>query len=109
MGMTWEYPPPAAPPLMPNVGPWLGCLTQANTFFLSWEPIACTSPMVVVDFPSPRGVGVIPATHTYRPVFLEDNLSRVLRDTLAFFFPYRSTSEGRRPISEARRPTSLGV
>ena len=65
--------------------------------------------MVVVDFPSPRGVGVIPATHTYLPVFLLDNLSRVLRETLAFFFPYRSTSDGRRPISEARRSTSLGV
>ncbi len=24
IGMTWEYPPPAAPPLMPKVGPWDG-------------------------------------------------------------------------------------
>ena len=29
---TWLYPPPAAPPLMPNVGPWLGCLMQVTTF-----------------------------------------------------------------------------
>lgn len=90
IGMTWEYPPPAAPPvgrkqnwrfinhqkrpfqqplsertllqsspLIPKVGPWEGCRTHANTLSFMWAPKACTKPMVVVLFPSPRGVGVI--------------------------------------------------
>ena len=62
---------------------WLGWRTQANTFFFSWDPMAWritlevkfikrpkptwTSPMVVVDLPSPSGVGVMPATTTYFP------------------------------------------
>ena len=58
---TCEYPPPAAPPLIPKVGPCEGCLTQAKTFFLSCEPRAWLSPIVVVLLPSPRGVGVMPA------------------------------------------------
>ena len=37
------------------------------------------------------------------------SLARVERDTLAFFLPYRSTSEVRRPISEAKRLMSFGV
>jgi len=31
-GRAWLYPPPAAPPLMPNVGPWLGCRMTVTTF-----------------------------------------------------------------------------
>mmetsp|Transcript_3120 Transcript_3120/g.9608 ORF Transcript_3120/g.9608 Transcript_3120/m.9608 type:complete len:345 (-) Transcript_3120:385-1419(-) len=31
IGTTCAYPPPAAPPLMPNVGPWLGCRMQVKT------------------------------------------------------------------------------
>ena len=46
-------------PLIPKVGPWEGCLTQANTLLSVCVPKACTSPIVVVDLPSPRGVGVI--------------------------------------------------
>lgn len=46
-------------PLIPKVGPWEGCLTQAMEFLLLWAVKACTKPMVVVLFPSPRGVGVM--------------------------------------------------
>jgi hypothetical protein len=45
----------------------------------------------------------------YTPTHLSLSLSSVERETLAFFFPYRSTSELSRPISEARRLMSLGV
>jgi len=38
-----------------------GCRTQAKTFLLRWAPKAWTRPIVVVLFPSPRGVGVMPA------------------------------------------------
>ena len=64
MGITWAYPPPAAPPLMPKVGPWLGCRMQAKALLPRTAPRAWTSPMVVVDFPSPRGVGLIPVQTT---------------------------------------------
>jgi hypothetical protein len=33
----------------------------------------------------------------------------VERETFAFFFPYRSTSEVSKPISEAKRLISFGV
>jgi len=46
-------------PLIPNVGPCEGCLTQEKTFLCKQDPMACDKPIVVVDFPSPRGVGVI--------------------------------------------------
>lgn len=46
-------------PFIPKVGPWEGCRTHAKTFWWRWAPRACTSPIVVVLFPSPRGVGVI--------------------------------------------------
>lgn len=45
---------------MPKVGPWEGCLTQVKTFFPRWAPNAWLNPTVVVLFPSPKGVGVIP-------------------------------------------------
>ena len=44
---------------MPKVGPWDGWRTQAKTLSLRWAPRAWTRPMVVVLFPSPRGVGVM--------------------------------------------------
>ena len=66
MGMTWLYPPPAAPPLMPNVGPIDGWRMQSRTF-LSILPIACVSPTAVVVLPSPSGVGVIAVTSMYLP------------------------------------------
>lgn len=64
MGTICEYPPPAAPPLMPKVGPWDGCRTHVNTCLPQCAPRAWHSPTVVVDLPSPRGVGVMPATTT---------------------------------------------
>ena len=61
---TWEYPPPAAPPLIPKVGPWDGCRTHVSTRVSRCAPRAWLSPTVVVDLPSPSGVGVMPATTT---------------------------------------------
>ena len=46
-------------PLMLNVGPAVGCRTQAMLLMFSCAPSAWTSPRVVVVFPSPNGVGVI--------------------------------------------------
>src|SRR5437773_4509767 len=67
MGTTWLYPPPAAPPLMPHVGPIDGCLIAAVARFpMCLNP--CPRPTVVVVLPSPSGVGVIALTTTYRAV-----------------------------------------
>lgn len=46
---------------MPNVGPIDGWRTLVNTFLFRCAPSACDSPTVVVDLPSPRGVGVTPS------------------------------------------------
>ena len=53
-------PPPAAPPLIPNVGPCDGCRIHAKHCLSSIAPNACAKPIVVADLPSPRGVGLIP-------------------------------------------------
>ena len=46
-------------PLIPNVGPWEGCRIHAKQFFCRCADIAWDTPMVVVLFPSPNGVGVM--------------------------------------------------
>ena len=76
IGMICEYPPPAAPPLIPKVGPWLGCRTVVSTARPRCAPSAWQSPTVVVDLPSPRGVGVMPATTTYLPLLADTRRSR---------------------------------
>ena len=69
IGTTWLYPPPAAPPLIPNVGPMLGCRMQAIAL-CPRAPRPWTSPTVVVVLPSPSGVGVMAVTSTYLPMGL---------------------------------------
>ena len=66
MGMTWAYPPPAAPPLMPNTGPRLGS-RSATTGFLPRFCSASARPTVVVVLPSPAGVGLMAVTSTSLP------------------------------------------
>ena len=61
IGITWAYPPPAAPPFMPKHGPKLGSLKQIIAFFPMWHNPS-TSPTLVVVFPSPAGVGDIAVT-----------------------------------------------
>jgi len=65
-GMHCERPPPAAEPLMFIVGPPEGWRMQATTR-LPRLPIPCRRPIVVVDFPSPKGVGVIAVTSMNLP------------------------------------------
>ena len=66
MGMTWAYPPPAAPPLMPNTGPRDGSRSATVTSLpIRRRPSA--RPIVVVVFPSPAGVGVMAVTRMSLP------------------------------------------
>lgn len=65
MGTTWERPPPAAPPLRPNVGPIEGWRMATVARLPRWAK-AWPRPTVVVVLPSPSGVGVTADTTTYR-------------------------------------------
>ena len=49
------------------------CTYGAHCILYLWDTLY-TVPMVVVDFPSPKGVGVIPATTIYFPFFLKTKL-----------------------------------
>ena len=94
IGTTWLYPPPAAPPLIPNVGPMLGCRMQAMDL-CPRAPRPWTRPMVVVVLPSPSGVGVMAVTSTYLPIGItcdpaqgiemDFGLGGAVRDDLFFF------------------------
>ena len=66
IGTTWAYPPPAAPPLMPNTGPKLGSRKATITFSPRFAS-ASARPTVVVVLPSPAGVGLIAVTSTSLP------------------------------------------
>ena len=66
IGTTWLYPPPAAPPLMPNTGPIDGS-RRATTLFSPIRRRASASPTEVVVLPSPAGVGLIAVTSTRCP------------------------------------------
>ncbi len=79
MGTICEYPPPAAPPLMPKVGPIEGWRMQVNTFLPSSPPSAWLNPTVVVVLPSPRGVGVMAVTSMYLALGLSLRRSRTSR------------------------------
>ena len=86
IGTTCEYPPPAAPPLMPNTGPKDGWRIQTAVFL----PIRLSDiarPIVVTVFPSPSGVGVIAVTSIYLPSLLCLWRSRTDNDTFAMCSP----------------------
>ena len=58
IGTTCAYPPPAAPPFIPKTGPKEGSLSATSTFLPNLFNASAT-PIVVVVFPSPAGVGLI--------------------------------------------------
>mmetsp|Transcript_2272 Transcript_2272/g.8298 ORF Transcript_2272/g.8298 Transcript_2272/m.8298 type:complete len:207 (+) Transcript_2272:1704-2324(+) len=84
---------------MPNVGPWLGCRIVVTTLRPSSLPKAWQRPMVVVDLPSPRGVGLMPATTTSDPRLLESprRARTASWSTLALWRPQCTSSLGSTP------------
>jgi hypothetical protein len=66
IGATCARPPPVAPPFLPNTGPSEGS-RKAITARLPIRFRASPSPMVVVVFPSPGGVGLMAVTKTNFP------------------------------------------
>ena len=109
IGMTWLRPPPAAPPLIPNTGPRLGWRMQTAALWpIRFRPWA--SPTVVVDLPSPSGVGLIAVTSTYLPRgFSRSRRSMPARMILAFADPYGSISSSRSPSSRATSTIGRGL
>src|SRR5262245_40497114 len=75
------------------------------TTFRPWP-----SPTVVVDLPSPSGVGVIAVTTTYLPRGRSASTRRIASSvTLAFDRPYSSISSSRSPRSVATSAMGRGV
>ena len=64
-GVTWAFPPPTAPPLMPKTGPMDGS-RRASTGRLPIRERPSARPIDVVVFPSPAGVGETAVTKTIR-------------------------------------------
>ncbi len=67
LGTTRACPPPVAPPFIPKTGPREGSRRAAMA---RWprRPKASASPMAVVVFPSPAGVGVMAVTMISLPL-----------------------------------------
>ena len=86
MGTAWAYPPPAAPPLMPNTGPREGS-RRAMTAFFPIRAIASPRPMEVVVFPSPAGVGLMAVTRISLPSGRSRTEERNASEILALYFP----------------------
>src|SRR6266516_3144367 len=105
-GTTWLYPPPAAPPLIPNVGPIEACLS-AIVARLPMCRIAWPRPTVVVVLPSPSGVGVIAVSTMY--FALGSSSSSSIADSLIFTTcsPYGSSRCMPRPTSLAMSSTGF--
>ena len=66
IGTSCDWPPPAAPPFMPNTGPIDGSRRQTMLFLPMWLS-ASLRPTEVVVLPSPAGVGLMPLTRISLP------------------------------------------
>ncbi len=107
IGTTWAYPPPAAPPFIPNTGPIDGSRSATIAFSPS-EERASARPTEVVVLPSPAGVGEIAVTRTRRPSGRSARLLTYSREILALVWPYGTSAAGSMPrVSRAR--STMGV
>ncbi len=100
MGTTWEYPPPAAPPFTPMLGPNDGSRSAMAVFLPSFAR-AWPKPTVVVVFPSPAAVGLMAVIKMRWPSGLSAKRLATAGDTLALYLPYSSRSSSVRPILSA--------
>ena len=86
IGTTWAYPPPAAPPLIPKHGPKDGSLNAATAFLPIWQR-ASVSPILIVVFPSPAGVGLIAVTRINLPSSFFSSAFAASSEIFALYFP----------------------
>ena len=99
IGTTWEWPPPAAPPLIPKTGP-SDASRMHRTGLRSRRLSASARPTEVVDLPSPAAVGLHPVTSTSRaPRWGRPSITS--RGTFALWWPYCRISSSPRPTFAA--------
>src|SRR5450830_835670 len=104
IGITCEYPPPAAPPLTPKTGPRLGSRMHRMALMFARRS-ACARPTATVLLPSPAGVGLIAVTSTSRPRTGRDARSI---GSFALNLPYNSRSSASSPRSRATSTMGRG-
>ncbi len=107
IGISSAFPPPAAVPLIFIVGPPEGCRMAPPTFF-SLFPNPSMSPMAVVVFPSPSGVGVIAVTSIYFPSGLSCSRFMIFKKSSLLILPYPMISSFLRP-SLSRHSSGVGI
>ena len=90
IGTTCAWPPPAAPPFIPNTGPSEGSRRQAIALRPMWFRPS-TRPTVVVVLPSPAGVGLMPLTRTSLPDGRSARLAMWVGEIFALKRPYDSS------------------
>ncbi len=106
-GIHCDSPPPAALPLILNVGPPEGCRIAPVTF-LPLRASPGTNPIDVVVLPSPRGVGVMAVTSMYFAFGRSLNRSRTfMKSILPSVCPMGINSSFSRPISSANWKTDF--
>ena len=86
IGATCAYPPPVAPPLTPNTGPRDGSLNASTDFFPIFDSPSA-SPIDIVVFPSPNGVGFTAVTSINFPFLFPFIFSNILSEIFALYFP----------------------
>ena len=83
-GTTLDNPPPVAPPFNPKTGPNEGSLS-ANIGDLPMNFRPCASPIDVVVFPSPAGVGLMAVTKMSLPSFLCSRVFMTFKSIFALY------------------------
>ena len=83
IGTTCEYPPPVAPPFIPNTGPKDGSLKTPIAFFFK-KHNASNKPILTVVLPSPNGVGFTAVTSINFPLAL---VLTIVSSIFALYFP----------------------
>src|SRR5262249_61904269 len=91
VGAIGGGPPPAAPPFTPKTGPSDGSRI-ATTERLPRRRRPSARPIVVVDLPSPAGVGVMAVTSTSAPSGRPLTRSIASQRIFALWLPYGSRS-----------------
>ncbi len=85
---------------MPKHGPNDGSLNAATAFTpILFSP--SVSPILMVVFPSPAGVGLIAVTKTSLPSGLSENFFITSSEIFALYFPYSSNSSSSIPTFAA--------
>ena len=104
IGTIWLYPPPVAPPLIPNTGPSDGSRRARHTLLPCWAS-ASARPIETVVFPLPAFVGLMAVTRISLLFFLGSNCFSIF----ALYFPNKINSSSHSPSFFAISTIFCGV